>query len=147
VNQKDILLAYIDHAKRKGVHTSIQQNDNSLLKLSGLKGSSAAVVSAAIFASNNKNMLLIMSDHDEALYFHNDLNSFSANKKIHFFPSPFVKDDVSKAYDRAALLDRTEVLNSLGKESSSGHITVTYPGALCEKVIQKQDLINGEGKK
>lgn len=82
----------------------------------------------------------ILSGHEEARYFLNDLKSFLGNKKILFFPSPYKKDHSFEAYDKTSILERTEVLDQLKRPSSNGHILVTYPEALCEKVVTKEKL-------
>src|SRR5690606_4099327 len=63
------------------------------------------------------------------------------DKSLLFFPSSFRKAFDFTQVDSAQVLQRAETLNSLNHESESPKLVVTYPEALAEKVINRNDLV------
>lgn len=139
MNPQEILEKY---GGQTFVHEINQQIDDGgmVAHLGGLKGSGRSPVLSALFHSNQHNQLIILSGQEKARYCYTDLQAFVDEKKIHFFPSPYKKDEPDKGYDNGAILERTDVLNAVKEETSTGHLTVTYPEALAEKVITREEL-------
>jgi len=113
------------------------------LQLKGLVGSSASLVTAAVFESSEAFHLCILPDKESAAYFYNDLEQILDEKgldiqmkRVLFFPSSFKKGLLSGIKDNQGLLDRTEALNRLNS-SSGKFILVSYPEAISEKVVNK----------
>ncbi|TVR42291.1 MAG: transcription-repair coupling factor [Bacteroidia bacterium] len=109
--------------------------------VSGLAGSSAAVIAAASIQKTKKSFLFILSNKETAAYFFNDLEILMGEKDksyedrhVFFFPSSYKKPLHSKEEDKAGVLLRAEVLNRLSAETGQT-IIVTYPEAYAEKVV------------
>lgn len=117
-----------------GIHAPKQKN----IRVKGLSGSLDAVLLATVFKLHHHDHLIVLQDREEAAYFQNDLQNL-LNKEVLIFPMsykrPYEYDDV----ENANILMRAEVLNLLANKSSS-EIILTYPEALCEKVINKRAL-------
>lgn len=109
-------------------------HDSSVRKvvLSGLAGSSAAMLFASIASRLNRTVVFVLDDEDEAGYFYNDLGS----EKALFFPSSYRRAVKYGQRDAANEILRTEVLTSLG----GGAFIVTYPSAIAELVVSKSHL-------
>src|SRR3546814_4999384 len=58
-----------------------------------------------------------------------------------FFPSSFRKPFDFTQIDSAQVLQRAETLNSLNHASEFPRLVVTYPEALAEKVINRNELV------
>lgn len=114
--------------------------------LNGAKGSSAAVLFAALARSEQAGgrlLLFVMDDEEAAGYFYHDLVQLSANDdNILFFPSSFRRAVKYGQRDSANEILRTEVLGRLSTplSASAPLYVVTYPDALVEKVTSKETL-------
>ncbi len=114
--------------------------------LNGAKGSSAAVLFAALARSEQAGgrlLLFVMDDEEAAGYFYHDLVQLSASDdNILFFPSSFRRAVKYGQRDSANEILRTEVLGRLSTPLSANAplYVVTYPDALVEKVTSKETL-------
>lgn len=114
--------------------------------LNGAKGSSAAVLFAALARSEQAGgrlLLFVMDDEEAAGYFYHDLVQLSASDdNILFFPSSFRRAVKYGQRDSANEILRTEVLGRLSTplSASAPLYVVTYPDALVEKVTSKETL-------
>ncbi|EXZ82233.1 transcription-repair coupling factor [Bacteroides fragilis str. B1 (UDC16-1)] len=76
---------------------------------------------------------------EEAGYFYHDLTQVLGTERILFFPSSFRRSVKYGQKDAANEILRTEVLSRLQK-GEEGLCIVTYPDALAEKVVSRQEL-------
>jgi transcription-repair coupling factor (superfamily II helicase) len=88
---------------------SLEQN----LKISGLSGSSSALVFSSLFKAVPQHHIIIMNDADEAGYLYNDLKLLLSENEIYFFPSSFKRAIKLSQLDASNDILRTEVLNRL----------------------------------
>ncbi|MCK7558989.1 hypothetical protein MKQ70_30025 [Chitinophaga sedimenti] len=102
--------------------------------LTGLTGSAANFVAAAIWAGSDKNHLFILNDKEEAAYFHNDLEHLSQALDIFYFPDSFKKTGQFSEINSSHSMLRTEALMKFSGPSIHKKVLVTYPEALWEKV-------------
>lgn len=117
------------------------------LQLKGLIGSADAMVALACHSKHPAPGLFILPDHEEASYFLADLENL-LNKPVLFFPSSHRKPFDFTQSDSAHVLQRAETLSALNKNTvaqtskdwSQIPLVVTYPEALAEKVISREDL-------
>lgn len=110
-------------------------------RASGLSGSSDALLLASLYRILKKNLLILVNDKEEALYFMNDLQSFLPRKEILFFPASYKRPYQLEEIDNANVLMRAETLNELNHTRSGSVIVVTFPEAVSEKVINKKSLV------
>ncbi|MBC8343835.1 MAG: transcription-repair coupling factor [Bacteroidetes bacterium] len=136
---EQIISKYKSTEKLKTLAEHIKEYSQLKVSVKGLKASSKAFFITALHHLSKKDKLLILSSREEAIYFKNDLESLVGKQKILFFPSPFKNDDPHLRLNPLTL-ERTNVLNSLKKPTSSGRILLTYPAAVAEKVVSVDDL-------
>jgi len=127
-------------------HTALQQLVDTLrakkekkIRISGMVGSSKSLVIANTFLKHQKNFMVVLDESEEAAYVHNDLSNLIGAKNLLFFPSSYKRSVQYNQTDKANMIMRTEVLNTLSN-SNRPHIIVTYTEALIERVIGKKDL-------
>ena len=109
------------------------------VKADGLNGSSAALVLAAIAKGrgNMPDLLVVMNDLDDAGYVYHDLTQMMGDERVLFFPSSYKRAIKYNQKDAGNEILRTEVLTKI---SAGGLVVVTYPDALAERVVSKQEL-------
>ena len=124
--QANALLQLLDRKTQKAVF------------LSGLVCSSAPLFFAAIKERLARPVLFVLDDADEAGYFYHDLVQILGQEQAFFFPSSYRRAVKYGQKDAANEILRTEVLARLS--SSQPLYIVSYPDALAELVVSKQNL-------
>lgn len=111
------------------------------IQITGLVGSSISLVIEAIFSNTNKAIVLFCNDKEEAAYLYNDLELFVNKEQVLFFPGSYKRPYQSQddEVDNANVLLRAEVLNAI-KNLSKPTVVVTYPEAVFEQVVTKNEL-------
>ncbi|MBN1596760.1 MAG: transcription-repair coupling factor [Bacteroidales bacterium] len=131
---------YESHPLYNSLIESIKNKDDGKIHLKGLSGSSASLlISKIIYDLQNYN-IFILSDKEEAAYFYNDLLSCTGSDSIMFFPSSYKRTIQYEQTDNGNIILRTHALNKISAYSSGLLVLVTYPEALAEAVIGKQQL-------
>lgn len=125
-------------------HKTIPLTSDALKKyknvqVKGLLGSSLAMFSTSLFKHFKGHFLYILDDAETAGYFYHDLNQIFGAERALFFPSAYKRAVKYGQVDSANEILRTEVLSRLQYEEGS-FIIVTYPEALAERVISKENL-------
>jgi transcription-repair coupling factor (superfamily II helicase) len=87
--------------------------------------------------TTTKPNIFILKDKEEASYFINDLENI-LERKVLFFPESYRRTYQFSETDNSNILLRAEVLNKLN--SNKKPIIITYPEALSEKVISRNEL-------
>ncbi len=104
-----------------------------------LAGSSHSMAASAVIRKRPGSYLFLLGDKEEAAYFFNDLEYLCGQNPVFFFPSSFRRTLHAGKTDPAGMIQRTEVLRHLSSGGGPAAI-VTWPGALFEKVMTKDDL-------
>jgi len=138
VNIQDLLEKYSQSEQVHSIKENIQAR-NPKIQLKGLIGSSDAMLAAALYAEEKRMNVFVLPNHEDASFFLSDLESLF-DKQILFFPASYKKAFDISIIDSAHVLQRAETLSSLNHNSELPRIVVTYPEAISEKVINKQDL-------
>ena len=109
-------------------------------------GSAAPLVFAALGQRPlPQPLLFVLDDADEAGYFYHDLTQMMGEEQVLFFPSSYRRAIKYNQKDSANEILRTEVLSrvSVLNQEETGRASlfvVTYPEALAEKVVSKNEL-------
>lgn len=122
----------------KTVAAAINVPGSAAVRLKNLSGSLDAVVVASLFKNVHKDFLLVLQDREEAGYFQNDLQ-YLLDREILLFPMSYKRPYEYEETENANVLLRAEVLNRVANKKKP-EVIVTYPEALCEKVITKKTL-------
>ncbi|NOU48384.1 MAG: transcription-repair coupling factor [Bacteroidales bacterium] len=135
---------YLKNDLISGVAKSIGQNQHSLID--GTRGSATAVVTSALTELLGGQHLIVCRDKESAAYFYNDLENLynerehDFNKKrVLYYPCSYKRPYEPEKPDNTYILSRTEVLSRV-TVSTRKTIVVSYPEALCEKVVTKRHL-------
>jgi transcription-repair coupling factor (superfamily II helicase) len=133
---------YLQHPGVKAL--SVALGKNKVIQLSGLQGSCAPLVFAALQKKAQTPYLFILDDEEEAGYFYHDLTQLLGQEQVLFFPSSYKRAIKYGQRDAGKEILRTEVLTKLSTSQlstiTSQLYIVTYPQALCETVITKKQL-------
>ncbi|MEI6900654.1 MAG: transcription-repair coupling factor, partial [Bacteroidota bacterium] len=109
------------------------------VKISGLSGSSSALVIASLFKAHPQIHIVVRDDADDAAYLYNDLKQMLTTEEVFFFPSSFKKAIKLSQLDAANDILRTEVLNKLAN-TTTPCVVVTYPESLMQKMVSAQSM-------
>lgn len=115
-------------------------NDKKVKKISltGLKGSSAAMLFAAL-PQRKSPYLIVADDPDSAGYIYHDLCQIAGDNKVAIFPSAYRRDIKYGQIDAPSQILRTETLDSWHDRNHPVWV-VTSPEALAEKVPPREKL-------
>ena len=122
---QELLQLYGKAPETIAVEKEIEEKGARTVFLQGLIGSSAPMLFASTLTSNLLPLtsLFILPDEEEAAYFYHDLKQMLGTEQVLFFPS---------SYRRAIKYAQRDPANELS--------IVTYPEALAEQVIAKEQL-------
>ncbi|MBM3441316.1 MAG: transcription-repair coupling factor [Bacteroidetes bacterium] len=141
-NLEPLLLKYRNDPRTGRVAEALAGPGAGRMLLSGLTGSSACFVLAAVSgdpAASRLHHVVVLNDAEEAAYFHNTLESLTGALDVFYFPSSFKAARNYAVLNSSHVMLRTEALNRF---ASPGYrkIMVTYPEALLEKVVLPDTL-------
>ena len=137
----DILKLYQEHKEITAFAEKLKESEQGKFRIKGMVGSQPSFILSALFRNNHKNTFIILNDKEEALYFHNDLQSLMPKKEILFFPASYKRPYQLEEIDNANVLQRAEVMNQLNHTHSGRQLIVTFAEALSEKIINKRSLV------
>lgn len=106
--------------------------------ITGLRGSSRSIFCSCYLTRSNNSHLIILSDKEEAAYFHNDLIGLNSGQSIYFLPSSYKRSVQYGQTDSSNIVMRTEILNKLSQGENL--VIVSYPEALIEKVTDRSSF-------
>ena len=129
---------YAKHPNMKGLAELLQKKDIRTIFLEGTHASCPSFFASAYIKIHPGVNLFILNDQEEAGYFYHDMVQANGDADILFFPSSYRRAIKYGQRDAANEILRTEVLTRLGKSAPVS--VVTYPDALAEKVVSKQEL-------
>ncbi|NQD70425.1 transcription-repair coupling factor, partial [Sphingobacterium shayense] len=135
---KEILVQYTQSEQLKALVKALQSK-NPKIHLKGLIGSSDAMIAAAAYTLQERPFIFILPTHEQASYFLSDLESI-LDKQVLFFPASYRKAFEFTQIDSTHVLQRAETLSALNHASELPKMVVTYPEAIAEKVINRDDL-------
>ena len=129
---------YAKHPNMKGLAELLQKKDIHTIFFEGTHASCPSFFASAYIKIHLGVNLFILNDQEEAGYFYHDMVQANGDADILFFPSSYRRAIKYGQRDAANEILRTEVLTRLGKSAPVS--VVTYPDALAEKVVSKQEL-------
>lgn len=125
-------------ARMEAVGSLLKDRKVRRMSLSGLAGSAAAMLFAALDTAKSP-LLVIADDMTDAGYLYNDIRSIAGEDAVAIFPSGYKRDIRFGQIDPPSQILRTDVLDRLSG-SSRLRCVVTCPEALAEKVAAREDL-------
>ena len=106
----------------------------------GTRGSSLAMAFASVADKQQSPLLFVMDDVEEAGYLYHDLAQALGEEQVLFFPSSFRRAIRFGQRDAANEILRTQVLGRLAAGQGQGMYIVSYPEALAELVVTRQQM-------
>lgn len=105
--------------------------------LRGLSGSSVATVAAGAMDGVS---IIVADDRDSAAYIYSDLAEIVAPADLLFFPTAYKRSIQYGVEDPSGIVQRTAVLNALQNFDRGRLVICTYPEAIAEKVVGRNNL-------
>jgi transcription-repair coupling factor (superfamily II helicase) len=142
MNLEVLLKEYANDPRCFKIVDGITLSKPQQIHLSGLNGSAAQFIIAAVFnhpAASQLNHLIILRDAEEAAYFHNTLENLTSALNLFYFPSSFKNKKNYSLLNPSHVMLRTEALTKLAGGLNK-NIIITYPEALFEKVVLSKTL-------
>lgn len=130
---------YAAHPHTDAVNKLLNDTSVKHLFCGGLCASAASFFSSSLIRKYDVPFVFILGDLEEAGYFYHDLTQILGTDRVLFFPSSFRRAIKYGQKDAANEILRTEALSRLEKGDTSVCI-VTYPDALSEKVVSRNNL-------
>ncbi len=100
-----------------------------------LVGAQESFAFAGLYRANPGTILYIARTKEEAAYQYHNLTNLLPNKPIWYFPDSCKKPATYDAINNNQVLRRTESINKVTSIEASAHIIITFPEAVCEKVV------------
>ncbi|MWB96578.1 transcription-repair coupling factor [Flavobacterium sp. GA093] len=130
---------YDNLPKTQQIATQLLEDNQVKMHLNGLLGSAVSFVIRAVFKKAELPFLVVLDNKEEAAYYLNDLEQMIGEQDVLFYPASFRRPYQIDETDNANVLLRAEVLNRINSRKKPA-IIVTYPEALFEKVVTRQQL-------
>ncbi|SHF98982.1 transcription-repair coupling factor [Flavobacterium defluvii] len=130
---------YDNLPKALQIATNLLEGNQIKMHLSGLLGSAVSFVIRSVFKKTELPFLIVLDNKEEAAYYLNDLEQMIGEQDVLFYPASFRRPYQVDETDNANVLLRAEVLNRINSRKKPA-IIVTYPEALFEKVVTRQQL-------
>lgn len=130
---------YDNLPKNQQIATQLLEQNQIKMHLNGLLGSAISFVIRAVFKKAELPFLVVLDNKEEAAYYLNDLEQMIGEQDVLFYPASFRRPYQVDETDNANVLLRAEVLNRINSRKKPA-IIVTYPEALFEKVVTRQQL-------
>ncbi len=130
---------YDNLPKNQQIATQLLEQNQIKMHLNGLLGSAVSFVLRAVFKKAELPFLVVLDNKEEAAYYLNDLEQMIGEQDVLFYPASFRRPYQVDETDNANVLLRAEVLNRINSRKKPA-IIVTYPEALFEKVVTRQQL-------
>jgi transcription-repair coupling factor (superfamily II helicase) len=139
-----LLQKYRQSAQVQQLCASLSESQ-ARVRLEGLKGTQRAFVLAATAESMPSLQVAVCETKDEAAYLFNDLTGMLGESRAWFFPDSFKRPTFFDTLNPTQVLQRSETVNKLTSARGNGHVLITYPEAIFERVVKpsvlKQDSI------
>lgn len=146
LDKKTLIGRYLDHPVLQPFFQAAHSTPLRHWQIRGSAGSSLALLVAASYLRTSCDHWIVMPDQEAAAYALNDLESLfdegqkDLNKKrVLYFPASYRRHYAPGQRDSDHILQRTEVMNRIGARSGRS-IILTYPEAICEKVLSHTDI-------
>lgn len=135
---KELQDIYAKHPNVTGLASLCKDKSVRNVFLEGMHGSCASLFASVCIQSVPGIHVFILNDLEEAGYFYHDMVQANGDADILFFPSSYRRAIKYGQKDAANEILRTEVLSRLERQEPV--TVVTYPEALAEKVVSRNQL-------
>ncbi|MDH3648162.1 MAG: transcription-repair coupling factor, partial [Saprospiraceae bacterium] len=134
-NRKLLLSKYVENEQVQAVAKLLSSDRTANIRITGMAGAQECFVLAGTYLNDPGTFLFIANTKEEAAYTYHNLTNLLPAKPVWFFPDSFKRPAEFDDVNNNQVLQRTETINKITSGSVSSHIIVSYPEALCEKVV------------
>ena len=138
MNIQELQKAYAALPNTAGLAALLADASIRTIYLKGVHASCTSLFASGFVKANPGIYLYILDDQEEAGYFYHDMVQVNGEEDILFYPSSYRRTIKYGQKDAGNEILRTEVLSRLEKKDPV--CIVTYPDALAEKVVTRQQL-------
>ena len=138
MNIEELQKAYAALPATAGLAGLLADASVKTIFLKGVHASCASLFASGFVKARPGVYLYILDDQEEAGYFYHDMVQVNGEEDILFYPSSYRRTIKYGQKDAGNEILRTEVLSRLEKRDPV--CIVTYPDALAEKVVTRQQL-------
>ncbi|MTH15270.1 transcription-repair coupling factor [Flavobacterium sp. LC2016-01] len=139
MSKNALYTTYDNLPKAQQIASSLLEGNQIKMNLHGLLGSAVSFIIRSVFKKTELPFLIVLDNKEEAAYYLNDLEQMVGEQDVLFYPASFRRPYQVDETDNANVLLRAEVLNRINSRKKPA-IIVTYPEALFEKVVTRQQL-------
>jgi len=141
VENLQLLLGRYENDERvRAVVNTLENERPANVLIQKMVGAQGSFVLSGIFLNYRKTVVAVANSKEDAFYQYHNLTRILPKKPIWFFPDSLKQPGEPSEINSHNVLQRSETVNKLGLSGIKAQIIVTYPEALCEKVISPQDL-------
>ncbi|MEZ5046296.1 MAG: transcription-repair coupling factor [Chitinophagaceae bacterium] len=126
---------YAKHDRLKLLSDDFAMPNPSLIQLRDVETTVCSFIATQVFAQSDYNHIFILNDKESAAYFQNDFENLSQALDIFLFPDPYKKTGVVTELHNSHVMLRAEALLKFNVEHPKRKVLITYPEAICDKVI------------
>lgn len=134
-----LLQKYRQSGQVSQIAAAVQQ-PSGRLRLQGVKGAQKAFVIAATAEATPMLHIAVCETKEEAAYLFNDVTGILGEYRTWFFPDSFKRPGFFDDLNATQILQRSETVNKLSNTPGNGHVVITYPEALFERVVKPNVL-------
>lgn len=141
MNLKPLNETLLQHLLQKNFGKEIFEasENHQHISVKGSAGSSVSLFAAELFLAQQKTILFLLDDKENALYANTELEDILRKENVLYFPATHLEPYQIEKTQNANLVLRTEVLHKLNS-GNAPKIIVAYSGAISEKVLKKEDF-------
>ncbi|MCM1503747.1 MAG: transcription-repair coupling factor [Muribaculum sp.] len=137
MNLTELCNLLLTSPRKKAIEKAFADQDNSIIRICGLAGSSAPMLMAALPPRSGHPAIVVGDSLDDAGYLYHDLSRILGEDAVLMFPSGYKRAIKYGQVDPPSQIMRNEVLNHWGVDAALRFV-VTYPEALAEKVASRK---------
>ncbi|PIP55391.1 MAG: transcription-repair coupling factor, partial [Bacteroidetes bacterium CG23_combo_of_CG06-09_8_20_14_all_32_9] len=130
---------YSRHPNFSQILNSVNSFELQKCFIKGLNGSSQSLFISSLFKKLNKSIVCVLSEKEEAAHFYSDSVSILSEQQVFFLPSTYRRKYNTNNISTANLVIRTNVFEKISF-SENALLIVTYPEAVAEKVVSRQNF-------
>ncbi len=131
---------FLTSTRIEAINALIGDRHNKQINLYGLAGSSPAMLMGSLPEKSKSSPAIVIGDTlDDAGYLYHDLSRMLGEDRVLMFPSGYKRSIKYGQPDPLSQIMRTEVLNRFITDKKLRYV-VTYPEALAEKVVTKEEI-------
>ena len=139
-NLQLLLGRYINDKRVRAVVNTLEIERPVNILLQKMAGAQGSFFLSGTFLNYRKTFVFVANSREEAYYQHHNLSRILNKKPVWFFPDSLKRSGEASEINPHNVLQRSEIVNKLGFPSVKAQVIVTYPEALCEKVVSPEDL-------